>query len=83
MKPTMYNSVVSTKIIGILLKYLTQILIFAFSLGKTPNIYNALVVKGQDTVGRQINVTCEVQHSLGGKSDVQLWFTVLKIVFYP
>ncbi|THU42539.1 hypothetical protein C4D60_Mb00t18580 [Musa balbisiana] len=24
-----------------------------------PNIYNALVVKGRDTIGQQINVTCE------------------------
>ncbi|RWR97907.1 ATP synthase subunit beta, chloroplastic-like protein [Cinnamomum micranthum f. kanehirae] len=30
-----------------------------------PNIYNALVVKGRDTVGQQINVTCEVQQLLG------------------
>ncbi|KAM4091467.1 hypothetical protein ACJW30_09G137900 [Castanea mollissima] len=30
-----------------------------------PNIYNALVVKGRDTTGQQINVTCEVQQLLG------------------
>ncbi|CAH2052155.1 unnamed protein product [Thlaspi arvense] len=30
-----------------------------------PNIYNALVVKGQDTLGEEINVTCEVQQLLG------------------
>ncbi|MBA0619835.1 hypothetical protein Godav_005634, partial [Gossypium davidsonii] len=30
-----------------------------------PNIYNALVVKGRDTVGQQNNVTCEVQQLLG------------------
>ncbi|KAL5563779.1 hypothetical protein UlMin_033526 [Ulmus minor] len=30
-----------------------------------PNIYNALIVKGRDTVGQQINVTCEVQQLLG------------------
>ncbi|KAG6423828.1 hypothetical protein SASPL_114231 [Salvia splendens] len=30
-----------------------------------PNIYNALVVKGRDTVGQPINVTCEVQQLLG------------------
>ncbi|KAM3744749.1 hypothetical protein ACB098_06G075500 [Castanea mollissima] len=33
--------------------------------GKMPNIYNALVVKGRDTAGQQINVTCEVQQLLG------------------
>ena len=32
---------------------------------KMPNIYNALVVKGRDTAGQQINVTCEVQQLLG------------------
>ncbi|KAL8547753.1 hypothetical protein ACS0TY_007181 [Phlomoides rotata] len=37
----------------------------AFSPGKMPNIYNALVVKGQDTAGQPINVTCEVQQLLG------------------
>ncbi|KAK8359328.1 hypothetical protein V6Z11_A04G089200 [Gossypium hirsutum] len=37
----------------------------AFSRGKMPNIYNALVVKGRDTTGQQINVTCEVQQLLG------------------
>ena len=30
-----------------------------------PNIYNAQVVKGRDTAGQQINVTCEVQQLLG------------------
>ncbi|KAL2904472.1 ATP synthase subunit beta chloroplastic [Bienertia sinuspersici] len=30
-----------------------------------PNIYNALVVKGRDTTGQPINVTCEVQQLLG------------------
>ncbi|KAL4599387.1 hypothetical protein ACB092_11G123500 [Castanea dentata] len=30
-----------------------------------PNIYNALVVKGQDTTGQKINLTCEVQQLLG------------------
>ncbi|KAH0851066.1 hypothetical protein HID58_091134, partial [Brassica napus] len=33
--------------------------------GKMPNIYNALVVKGRDTLGQEINVTCEVQQLLG------------------
>ncbi|TXG60897.1 hypothetical protein EZV62_012260 [Acer yangbiense] len=30
-----------------------------------PNIYNALIVKGRDTVDQPINVTCEVQQLLG------------------
>jgi F-type H+/Na+-transporting ATPase subunit beta len=38
-----------------------------------PYIYNALVFKGQDTVGQQINVTCEVQQLLGNRQK-QLFF---------
>ncbi|KAH0713207.1 hypothetical protein KY289_009166 [Solanum tuberosum] len=30
-----------------------------------PNIYNALVVQGRDSVGQPINVACEVQQLLG------------------
>ncbi|KAK8959952.1 hypothetical protein KSP40_PGU001898 [Platanthera guangdongensis] len=30
-----------------------------------PNIYNALIIKSRDTVGQQINVTCEVQQLIG------------------
>jgi F-type H+-transporting ATPase subunit beta len=30
-----------------------------------PNIYNSLIVKGQNTAGQEINVTCEVQQLLG------------------
>ncbi|MCE5167671.1 hypothetical protein HAX54_015822, partial [Datura stramonium] len=37
----------------------------AFPPGKMPNIYNALVVQGRDSVGQQINVACEVQQLLG------------------
>ncbi|KAL2942374.1 ATP synthase subunit beta chloroplastic [Bienertia sinuspersici] len=37
----------------------------AFPPGKMQNIYNALVVKGRDTTGQPINVTCEIQQLLG------------------
>uniref|UniRef100_A0A8S0XM03 ATP synthase subunit beta n=1 Tax=Spirodela intermedia TaxID=51605 RepID=A0A8S0XM03_SPIIN len=37
----------------------------SFFPGKMPNIYNSLVVKGQDASGQQIKVTCEVQQLLG------------------
>jgi F-type H+-transporting ATPase subunit beta len=50
-------------------RHITQIigpvLDVTFSPGKMPNIYNSLIVKGQNTVGQEINVTCEVQQSLG------------------
>ncbi|KAH6559200.1 hypothetical protein KP509_1Z017900 [Ceratopteris richardii] len=49
--------------------YITQIigpvLDVASSPGKMPNIYNALVVKGKNSAGQEINVTCEVQQLLG------------------
>ncbi|KAD3336845.1 hypothetical protein E3N88_32364 [Mikania micrantha] len=37
----------------------------AFPPGKMPNTYNAQVVKGRDTIGLPINVTCEVRQLLG------------------
>ncbi|KAK3426470.1 hypothetical protein EUGRSUZ_F02916 [Eucalyptus grandis] len=37
----------------------------AFPSSKLPNIYNALVVKGRDTIVQEINVTCEVHQLLG------------------
>ncbi|XP_048236324.1 ATP synthase subunit beta, chloroplastic-like [Ricinus communis] len=46
-------------------KLITSVLDVAFPPGKMPNIYNTSVVKGQDTIGQEINVTCEVQQLLG------------------
>ena len=43
-----------------------------------PNIYNALVVKGRDTVRQQINVTCEIQQLLG--NNTLTFFIQLKIL---
>nr|YP_009424127.1 ATP synthase CF1 subunit beta [Schizaea pectinata]APT66067.1 ATP synthase CF1 subunit beta [Schizaea pectinata] len=37
----------------------------AFSPDRTPNIYNPLIVKGQNPAGQKIDVTCEVQQLLG------------------
>jgi len=39
-----------------------------FPTGKLPNIYNALVVRGQNARGQDIAVTCEVQQLLGDKA---------------
>ena len=36
-----------------------------FPNGKLPNIYNALVIRGQNGAGQEISVTCEVQQLLG------------------
>ena len=53
------------KNLGRIAQIIGPVLDVAFPPGKMPNIYNALVVKGRDTVGQQINVTCEVQQLLG------------------
>ncbi|XP_052874459.1 ATP synthase subunit beta, chloroplastic-like [Gossypium arboreum] len=51
--------------LGRISQIIGPVLDVAFTLGKMPNIYNALVVKGQDIAGQQINATCEVQQLLG------------------
>ncbi|KAI3461594.1 hypothetical protein Pfo_018257 [Paulownia fortunei] len=65
--PTTSGSGVSTleKNLGRIVQIFDSVLDVAFPPGKIPNIYNALVVKGRDTVGQSINVTCEVQQLLG------------------
>ena len=39
-----------------------------FPAGKLPNIYNALVIRGQNARGQDVAVTCEVQQLLGDKA---------------
>ena len=68
MNPTTSGSGVSTlekKNLGRIIQIIGPVLDAAFPPGQMPNIYNALVVKGRDTVGQPINVTCEVQQLLG------------------
>ncbi|MBW4467914.1 MAG: F0F1 ATP synthase subunit beta [Pegethrix bostrychoides GSE-TBD4-15B] len=36
-----------------------------FSAGQMPKIYNALVIKGTNSAGQEVSVTCEVQQLLG------------------
>jgi F-type H+-transporting ATPase subunit beta len=38
-----------------------------FSVGSLPNIYNALVIQGENARGEKVSVTCEVQQLLGDK----------------
>ena len=66
--PTSSSPAVSTleeQNLGRIAQIIGPVLDVVFPPGKMPNIYNALVVKGRDTVGQQINVTCEVQQLLG------------------
>ncbi|XP_052626321.1 ATP synthase subunit beta, chloroplastic-like [Lactuca sativa] len=68
MNPTTSGSGVTTldkKTLGRIAQIIGPVLDVAFPPGKMPNIYNALVVKGRDTAGQPINVTCEVQQLLG------------------
>ncbi|KAB2037669.1 hypothetical protein ES319_D03G092400v1 [Gossypium barbadense] len=51
--------------LGRISQIIGPVLDVAFPPSKMPNIYNVLVVKGRDTAGQQINVTCEVQQLLG------------------
>ncbi|MCL7031204.1 hypothetical protein MKW94_029009 [Papaver nudicaule] len=58
-------STLEEKNLGRVAQIIGPVLDVSFPPGKMPNIYNALVVKGRDTVGGLINVTCEVQQLLG------------------
>ncbi|DAD49247.1 TPA_asm: hypothetical protein HUJ06_031989 [Nelumbo nucifera] len=58
-------SALEEKNLGRIAQIIGPVLDVAFPPGKMPNIYNALVIKGRDTAGQQINVTCEVQQLLG------------------
>ena len=58
-------SAVATKNIGRVTQIIGPVLDAAFPPGKMPNIYNSLVIKGQNAAGQEINVTCEVQQLLG------------------
>ncbi|KAI5650763.1 hypothetical protein M9H77_36768 [Catharanthus roseus] len=59
--------------LGRIVQIIGPILDVAFPPGTMPNIYNALVVKGRDTVGQPINVTCEVQQLLGNNRVRAVW----------
>jgi F-type H+-transporting ATPase subunit beta len=58
-------STVTTKNVGRITQIIGPVLDAAFLPGQMPNIYNALIVKGQNPAGQEINVTCEVQQLLG------------------
>jgi len=51
--------------VGRITQIIGPVLDVAFPPGKVPNIYNALVVKGQNEAGDEIAITCEVQQLLG------------------
>jgi F-type H+-transporting ATPase subunit beta len=58
-------STLVAKNVGRITQIIGPVLDVTFSPGKMPNIYNSLIVKGQNTARQEINVTCEVQQLLG------------------
>eukprot|EP01018_Ginkgo_biloba_P025139 Gb_00175 [translate_table: standard] len=53
------------KNVGRIAQIIGPVLDVTFPPGNMPNIFNSLIVKGQDTAGQEIHVTCEVQQLLG------------------
>nr|YP_009057797.1 CF1 beta subunit of ATP synthase [Picocystis salinarum]AID67579.1 CF1 beta subunit of ATP synthase [Picocystis salinarum] len=51
--------------IGRISQIIGPVMDIAFEPGSMPNIYNALVVKGENEAGDKVTVTCEVQQLLG------------------
>nr|YP_009310770.1 CF1 beta subunit of ATP synthase [Oedocladium carolinianum]AOT84278.1 CF1 beta subunit of ATP synthase [Oedocladium carolinianum]ASL24375.1 ATP synthase CF1 beta subunit [Oedocladium carolinianum]UCS09776.1 CF1 beta subunit of ATP synthase [Oedocladium carolinianum] len=57
----------STKNIGLIVQIIGPVVDIVFPTGIVPNIYNALVIKGKNTAGQDMSVTCEVQQLLGDR----------------
>jgi len=53
------------KINGLITQIIGPVIDVSFPSGKLPNIFNALVVQGQNARGDEVKVTCEVQQLLG------------------
>jgi F-type H+-transporting ATPase subunit beta len=51
--------------IGRITQIIGPVLDVKFTSGQLPQIYNALEIKGTNTVGQEVSVTCEVQQLLG------------------
>lgn len=57
----------STKNIGSIVQIIGPVVDIVFPTANVPNIYNALVIKGKNTAGQDMSVTCEVQQLLGDR----------------
>jgi F-type H+-transporting ATPase subunit beta len=53
---------------GLITQIIGPVIDVTFPTGKLPNIYNALVIQGQNARGRDVKVTCEVQQLLGDRA---------------
>jgi F-type H+/Na+-transporting ATPase subunit beta len=54
-----------TKSVGNVTQIIGPVVDIAFSPGRMPNIYNAILIKGTNQAGQDVSVTCEVQQLLG------------------
>jgi len=59
------RSLVKTQTNGRITQIIGPVIDVTFPAGKLPNIYNALVIQGQNARGDDVKVTCEVQQLLG------------------
>jgi F-type H+-transporting ATPase subunit beta len=59
------NSPTQLKVNGLITQIIGPVIDITFPNGKLPNIFNALVVQGQNARGDEVKVTCEVQQLLG------------------
>lgn len=59
------NISINTQNIGRITQIIGPVLDVSFPPSKMPNIYNSLVIQGQNSAGDEIAVTCEVQQLLG------------------
>lgn len=57
--------VTTTENIGYITQIIGPVVDIKFPGGKLPDIYNALTIKGTNTAGQEVDVTCEVQQLLG------------------
>ncbi|HEY9705096.1 MAG TPA: F0F1 ATP synthase subunit beta, partial [Allocoleopsis sp.] len=55
----------ATNNVGRIIQIIGPVVDVEFSIGKMPQIYNALKVQGRNEAGQDISVTCEVQQLLG------------------
>jgi F-type H+-transporting ATPase subunit beta len=53
---------------GLITQIIGPVIDVTFPTGKLPNIYNALVIQGQNARGTDVKVTCEVQQLLGDRA---------------
>jgi F-type H+-transporting ATPase subunit beta len=53
---------------GCITQIIGPVIDVTFPTGKLPNIYNALVIQGQNARGNEVKVTCEVQQLLGDRT---------------